>query len=69
MLDRVMVEVDGVKDVHFSINISIIALAHFESRIEKNDVHSRQRRHALMQRSTVNPVCPIGQPVSGTGEI
>ena len=20
------------------------------------------------QRSTVNPVCPIGQPVSGTGE-
>ena len=27
--------------------------------------------HALStgQRSTVNPVCPIGQPVSGTGEI
>lgn len=51
MLDRVMVEVDGVEDVHFSINVSIIAVAHFESPIEKNDVHSRQRRNALMQHA------------------
>ena len=51
MLNHVMAEVDGFKDVHFINNAPIIALADFESPMKAMKFIRRQRRNAEMQHA------------------
>eukprot|EP00434_Breviolum_minutum_P001783 symbB.v1.2.001578.t1/scaffold88.1/size340390/13 len=51
ILNHVMAEVDGFKDVHFSKNTPIIALADFESPMKAMKFIRGQRRNAEMQHA------------------
>ena len=51
ILNHVMAEVDGFKDVHFSNNTPIIALADFESPMKAMKFIRGQRRNAEMQHA------------------
>ena len=51
LVNRVMAEVDGFKDVHFTNNVPTIALADFETPMKAMKFIRSQRRNAEMQHA------------------